>query len=306
MKAIQYKAFGGPEVLTLNEIEKPVPQNDEVLVKIISTTINPFDMKVRSGNMQSVMPVNLPYTPGTDLSGIVESVGNNVSRLKIGDEVFATTFGSTYTEYIALKEAQVGLKPQNISFNEAAALAVPVVTSYSVLIETAKLQAGTKMLIHGAAGAVGSTMVQMAKALNCYVIGTATGEGISLLKKLDADEVIDYKIQDFTKLVSDVDLVADLVGGETQNKSFSIIKKGGKMISTVNPPSQELAKTYDVEAQFISSTPSFLKLDFGSELIKQGKIKPQIVKVMKLEEAAEAQALVSAGGINGKIILDIN
>jgi NADPH:quinone reductase-like Zn-dependent oxidoreductase len=306
MKAMQYKAFGGPEVLTLNEIQKPVPQDDEVLVKIISTTVNPFDIKVRSGNMQSMMPVNLPYTPGTDLSGVVEAVGNNASRLKVGDEVFATTFGSTYTEYIALKEAQVGLKPKNISFNEAAALAVPVVTSYSVLIETAKLQPGTKMLIHGAAGAVGSTMVQMAKALNCYVTGTATGEGISLLKKLGADETIDYKTQDFTKLVSDIDLVIDLVGGETQNKSFPIIKKGGKMVSTVNPPSQDLAKENNVTAVFISSTPSFLKLDFGSELIKQEKIKPQIAKVMKLEQAAEAQSLVSAGGVNGKIVLEIN
>jgi len=306
MKAIQYTSFGDSSVLKLVQIEKPGFGENEVLIKITATTVNPLDIKIRTGSMQKVMPVQLPFIPGGDVSGTVEGVGKNVSRVKIGDKVFANNFGGTYTEYISIHEERVSIKPMGISDNEAVALVVPLITSYTVLIEKAKIRSGQKILIHGAAGGVGSIMVQMAKALGAYVIGTASGKGVADAKQLGADEVVDYKTQDFTQLVKNVDIVADLVGKDTQVKSFDVLKKGGQLISTVMPPSQELAEKFGVTALFVSSNASYKKLDFGKELVEAGKIKAQIAKTMKLEQAAEAQDLIANAGVNGKIVLEIN
>jgi NADPH:quinone reductase-like Zn-dependent oxidoreductase len=306
MKAIQYTAFGHSDVLQLNEVDLPAFTDNQVLVKIAATTVNPLDMKIREGYMQKMMPVQLPYTPGTDLAGVVEAIGSKVTRVKVGDEVYATSFGGTYAGYVAVNDTQVALKPENLSFNEAAALAVPLSTSYTVLVDTAQLKAGQKILIHGAAGGVGSAMVQLAKILGAHVIGTASGAEVERVKALGADEVIDYKTQDFTQLVHEADVVADLVGGETQAKSFSVLKKGGKLISIVMPPSQELAAQHEVTAQFVSSAPSHVKLDFCKPFILDGKIKPQIAETMKLEQAAAAQDRLSKGGVNGKIVLEVN
>jgi len=306
MKAIQYKAFGKSDVLQLNETDKPTIQENEVLIKIEAITVNPLEMKIREGYLQQAMPITLPYTPGSDVSGIVEAVGNRVSRIKVGDKVYATNYGGTYAEYISLNEEQVAIIPTNISLNEAAALAIPLTTAYTLLIEAGQLQEGQKVLIHGASGGVGSIMVQMAKVLGAYVIGTTSGTELDRVKALGADEVIDYKTQDFTAILKDVDIVADLVGGETQTKSFEVLKKGGKLISTVMPPSAEMGEKFQVATQFIMSNPSYKKLDFFKEMIEQGKITAQISKTMKLEQAAEAQDLVSKGGLNGKLVLEIN
>ena len=306
MKAIEYIAFGKSNVLQLKQVDKPSIKEDEVLIKIKATTVNPLDMKIREGFMQKMMPVQLPFIPGSDAAGVIEAIGSKVTRLKVGDEVFTTSFGGSYAEYIAIKEAQVALKPSNVSFNEAASLAVPFATAYNVLVEVGDLKAGQKILIHGAAGAVGSVMVQMAKAMGAYVIGTASGTGVAMAKVFGADEAIDYKTKDFTTLVKDVDFVADLVGGETQSKSFTVLKKGGKLLSIVMPPSAELAEKFGVTAQFVSLPPSHKKLEFGVKLLEQGKIKASIAKTIKLEQAAQAQDLVSAGGVNGKIILEVN
>ena len=305
MKAITYTAFGDSTVLHLVEIDTPSFSEDELLIKIIATTVNPFDIKVRTGSMQQQMPVKLPYIPGSDIAGIVVAAGNKTNRLKVGDEVFATVYGGTFAEFAAIKEAQVALKPTNTSFNEAVSLAIPLVTSYTVLVESAQIKPDQKILIHGAAGGVGSIMVQMAKAKGAYVIGTASGNATANVKAWGADEVIDYKTQDFS-LLKDIDIVADLVGGETQAKSFKVLKKGGKLISTVMPPSADLAEKFGVSVQFIMSNPSHQKLEFGKQLVEQGKIKAQIAKTMKLTQAAEAQDLVTAGGLVGKLVLEIN
>lgn len=303
---MQFTAFGDSGVIQLNQVDQPQPKENEVLIKIAATTVNPIDMKVRSGFMQKIMPVNLPFIPGSDVGGTVAAAGSGVSRLRVGDKVFASTFGGTYAEYAVLKEDQTALIPNNTSFDEAASLAVPLATSYSFLVEGGELKAGQRVLIHGASGGVGGIMVQMAKALGAYVIGTASGAGLALAKSLGADEVIDYKTQDFTQLVKDVDLVIDLVGGETQAKSFGLVKEGGKLLSAVMPPSEELVQQHHITAKFISSAPSHKKLEFGAKLVEEGKIKTRIAKVMKLEDAAQAQDLVSAGGLNGKIVLETN
>jgi NADPH:quinone reductase-like Zn-dependent oxidoreductase len=306
MKAIQYTAFGGSDVIKLVETEKPVPKDDEVLIKVAAVTVNPADMKFRTGILQERMPIVLPFIPGLDVAGTVEAIGTKVSRIKAGDKVFGGKFGGTYAQYTVLKEESVSIAPSNTSINEAAALVVSLVTAYSFLIEHAAVKQGQRLLIQGIAGGTGAVILQMAKALGLYVIGTASAKGMELAKSLGADELINYKTQDFTSLVKDVDLVIDMVGGETQAKSFKVLKKGGKLFSAVMPPSQELAKQYEVEAKFISSAYSYKKLDYGRQLVEQGKIKPRIAKTMKLDDAAKAQDMVSAGGIDGKLVLEID
>ena len=306
MKAIVYTEFGNSDVIKIIETEKPTIKDDEVLIKSSAVSVNPADIKYRKGLMQQRLPIQLPYIPGLDVAGTIVAIGSNVSRLKVGDKVFGGKHGSTYAEYVVLKENDTSVIPSNVSFSQAAALVVPLVTSYSFLIENGEVKKGQKLFIQGITGGTGQVMLQMAKSLGLYVIGTASQSGISLAKSLGADEVIDYKNEDFTNLVTDIDLVIDLVGGETQVGSFKTLKKGGKLFSGTMPPSQDLAKQYEVEAKFISSSYSYKKLDYGRLLVEEGKIKPQLITAMKLEQAAEAQDIVSKGGINGKVVLEIS
>ena len=306
MKAIQYKAFGKSDVLELAEVAKPTITNDnEVLIKVKAATINPFDIKVRSGFMQKMMPVQLPFIPGSDPAGIVEAVGAKVSHVKVGDEVLASSTGGAYAEYVIVKDDKVLLKPATLSFAEAASLVVPIGTSQTILFNEGKLAKGQRVFIQGASGAVGGIMIQMAKAIGAYVIGTASGKGLDFIKSLGADEAIDYKTKDFTVTIKDIDLVVDGAGGEAQPKLFETLKKGGKLISIVMPPSTELAAKYGVEAKFISSTINAKTIEPGLQLLKEGKLKPHVSKAFKLEEAAQAQDYVSAGGVNGKVVLEV-
>jgi NADPH:quinone reductase-like Zn-dependent oxidoreductase len=305
MNAIEYTAYGNSDVIKQVQVDKPEPKEDEILIRVDATTVNPMDMKIRTGVLKEQIPIQFPYIPGLDVAGEIEAVGDKVSRLKVGDVVFATTFGGTYANYVVLKEVQAAKIPNNVSAEEAAALAVPLVTAYTFLVENGKVKKGDKVLIHGAAGGVGVVMVQMAKALGAYVIGTASGKGLELAKSYGADEVIDYKEQDFTTIVKDVDLVIDLAGGETQLKSFGVVKSGGKLLSAVMPPSEDLAKQHNITAKFFSSTPGFHKLEFGTKLVEEGEIKPQIAETLNLNEAARAQDMVSVGGLNGKVVLKV-
>ena len=306
MKAIVYTEFGNSNVIKVIEAEMPTINDDEVLIKSYAVGVNPADIKYRKGLMQQRLPVTLPYIPGLDVAGIIQAVGSNVSRLKVGDKVFGGRHGNTYAEYVSLKENDASTIPSNVSFNQAAALVVPLVTAYSFLIENGEVKKGQRLFIQGITGGTGQVMLQMAKSLGLYVIGTASTNGIALVKSFGADEVFDYKTEDIIELVKNVDLVIDLVGGETQINSFKTLKKGGKLFSGAMLPSQDIAKEYKVEAKFISSTYSYKKLDYGKQLVEDGKIKPQHITALKFEEAAKAQDLLSKGGINGKVVLEIN
>lgn len=307
MKAIQYNAFGGSEVIELVETATPEIKNgNEVLIKVKAASVNPLDMKIRLGYMQKMRPVELPFSPGLDAAGIVEAVGENVVGLKVGDEVIAATMGKCYAEYVVANENFVSLKPKNISFEEATSLAVNIGTAETILFTEGKLEAGQKVLIQGAAGAVGLTMVQMAKSKGLYVIATASGKGLELVKSLGADEVIDYKTEEVAELVKDVDLVADCAGGESHLKLYGLIKTGGKLLTIAGMPSAELATKYGIDARFISSDLSAKNTENGLSLVIEGKLKPFVSKIFKLEEAAAAQDFVSAGAVNGKVVLTIN
>lgn len=304
MKAIQYHAFGGSDVVRLVEIPTPEMKNEtDVLIHVKAASVNPLDVKIRLGYMQQIRPVQLPFTPGLDVSGVVVAVGAGVTHHKVGDEVIAVTMGNAYAEFVVANENFVASKPTNISFEEATSLAVNIGTAQTILFTEGKLESGQRVLIQGAAGAVGATMVQLAKSKNLYVIATASGSGLELVRSLGADEVIDYKSQDVTSLVKEVDLVADCAGGESQARLFEVIKSGGKLLSIAGMPSAELGTKYHVDARFVSSNLSAQSLAYGLNLVSEGKLKPVVAKTFKLEEAAQAQDDMSAGGVNGKIVL---
>lgn len=307
MKAIQYKDYGSSEVLAQVEVPVPSIQNqDDVLVQVKAAGVNPIDIKIRMGFMKTVRPVEMPFTPGGEAAGIIVAIGDKVSTFKVGDEVIALTKTNAYAEYVTANENFVVLKPQELSFVEAASIGVNIGTAQSVLFTAGKLEKGQRVLIQGGGGAVGGAMVQMAKAAGAYVIATASGKGVELVKSLGADEVINYKLQDMNSLVKDVDLVADTAGGETQAKLFQVLKPGGTLLSIVVPPSQELAKQYDVKAGFIASDISAKTLENGMGLVLARTFKPIVSKTFKLHEAAIAQDFLTAGGINGKVVLTID
>lgn len=307
MKAIQYNSFGESNVIELVEIPTPkITSEKDVLIKVKAASVNPLDMKIRMGFMQKMRPVELPYFPGLDASGIVEAIGSEVSNFKVGDEVIAVTMEKAYAEYVVANESFVSKKPTNVSFEEATSLGVNIGTAETILFTEGKMKAGQKVLIQGAAGAAGATMVQMAKNKGLYVIATASGKGLELVKDLGADEVYDYKTQDISELVKEVDLVADCAGGESQRKLFGIIKPGGKLLSIAGMPPADLAKEYHIDARFISSDLTAKNSGNGLSMVNEGTLRPFVSKVFKLEDAAEAQDFLSAGGVNGKVVLKIN
>ncbi|WPV01962.1 NADP-dependent oxidoreductase [Mucilaginibacter sp. cycad4] len=307
MKAIQYKAFGNSDVIEFAEIPQPEIKNEnEVLIQVKAASVNPLDIKFRNGMMQKMRPINLPYVPGADVAGIVIATGNKVTNFKAGDEVIAVTREGGYAEYALALESNTAIKPENTSFEESTSLVVNIGTAQALLFNEGKLAERQKILIQGAAGATGTAMVQMAKNTGAYVIGTASGPGIALIKSLGADEAIDYRSGDVSVLINNVDLVVDCAGGESQHKLFKVLKPGGKLFSIVSPPSAELAEKYQVEARFISSNISAGSLTGGLALVREGKLRPIVAKTFLLEQAAQAQDYVSAGGVNGKVVLVIS
>ncbi|MDQ0593598.1 NADPH:quinone reductase-like Zn-dependent oxidoreductase [Chryseobacterium ginsenosidimutans] len=304
MKAIQYKEYGKSDVIKYVEVPTPlIKSENEILIQIKAAGVNPIDMKIRMGLMKTIRPVEMPYIPGGEASGVIVAVGEAVSEFKVGDEVIALTKKHTYAQYVTATEDFVVLKPETLSFEEAAAVGVTIGTAQSVLFTEGQLKKGQKVLIQGGGGAVGGVMVQMAKSAGAYVIATASGKGVDLAKDLGADEVIDYKSQNVSEIIKDVDLVADTAGGESQSELFKVLKQGGALLSIVAPPSQELAAQYGVRAGFVVSDISAKTLQNGIDLINDGQFRTVVSKTFRLEDAATAQDFLSAGGVNGKVVL---
>ena len=244
MKAVRIHNYGGPEVLKFEDAPAPQPGPGEVLVRIHAAAVNPVDWKVRAGRLKERIQYPLPLIPGWDFSGVVEATGPGVTRLKKGDEVYARpdiARNGAYAEYIVAKESEVAFKPKSVDHVQAAAIPLAALTAWQALFDTAGLKAGQKVLIHGAAGGVGSFAVQLAKRKGAHVIGTASGRNQSFLRELGVDEAIDYEKTGFEDVVHDVDVVLDTIGGDTQNRSWKVLKKGGILVSIISPPSAEEA-----------------------------------------------------------------
>ncbi|KAA9037576.1 NADP-dependent oxidoreductase [Ginsengibacter hankyongi] len=308
MKAIQIHEFGGPEVLKYEDAPKPTPAEDEVLIKVFASGVNPIDWKIRAGHATGKFPVQFPLIPGWDVSGEIEEVGGSIKNFRKGDEVYSRPDPSkngSYAEYVVVKANLVNLKPKSISHEKAAAVPLAGLTAWQALFDYGRLMKDQKVLIHAASGGVGTFAVQFAKWKGAYVIGTTSGKNIDFVEDLGADVVIDYKKEKFEDILKDIDLVIDLIGGDTQKRSLKVLKSGGRLITTVQPENEEAAKEKNIHIESFLAKSIPEKLEQIKQLIDSGKVKPVIAVIMPLKDAAKAQQLSEEGHTRGKIVLQV-
>ena len=308
MKAIRMHDFGAIEALVYEDIDKPTPAADEVLIRVRAAGVNPVDWKIVEGESRGWLRHAMPHTPGCDVAGVVEAVGSQVAKFKPGDAVYAFTnlrHEGAFAEYVIAKELEVAAKFASLDFINAAAVPVGALTASQAIFDLAGLSAGQKILIHAAAGGVGSMAVQLAKAKGAYVIGTASGRNADFVKSLGADQVIDYTTTKFEEIGNDVDVVFDLIGGETGQRSFAVLKKGGFLVSAVQPPAEAACKAYGVRGAMLAVDPNGTRLEEITALVDAGKIKTFVEKVFPLREAKAALNLSKQGRTRGKIVLSV-
>jgi len=308
MKAVRIHDYGNVDVLKIEDIPIPEITDNDVLIKVYAASVNPVDWKVREGLVRWRNLHQLPLTLGWDVSGVVEKTGINVKKFKFGDEVYsrpAIDRNGSYAEYIAVRESEIAFKPKSITHGEAASIPLVGLTVWESLVTTVNIQAGQKVLIHAAAGGVGSMAVQIARIYGCYVIGTASEGNIEFVKSLGANEVIDYRNQDFSKLVKDIDVVFDTVGGETQENSWKVLKEGGMLMSIINKPSEEVANQYKVRSGYIFVQSNGNTLETLRHLIDTGKLKPVVGQVFSLDEIKQAHELSQSMRAKGKIVIKV-
>lgn len=308
MKAVRIYAYGGRDQLLVEEAPVPQPGDNDVLVRVVATSVNPVDWKIRAGYLKDMLPYKFPIILGWDVSGVVESVGNAVTRFKPGDAVYsrpAILRDGTYAEYIAIDANEVAFKPATISHTSAASLPLAGITAWEVLVNTAGIKAGDRVLIHAASGGVGSLAVQLAKARGAYVIATTSAKNSALVKSLGADEIIDYRAQAFEKTIKDVDIVFDSLGGEIQEKSWQVLKPDGILVSIVNPPSAEHAAAHKARSAFVFIEPDAAVLTELARLVDDGKIRPIIAAEFALDDIVAAHALSESGRAAGKIVVHV-
>jgi NADPH:quinone reductase-like Zn-dependent oxidoreductase len=298
-------SFGGPDVLVVEEVELSMPDALQVLVGVKAAGVNPVDFKIRNGQYPAVKEDRLPYTLGRDVSGVVEKCGAQATRFKIGDEVVGMVGigGGGYADKAVLDEAAIARKPQEIDHVHAAAIPLAGQTAWQGLFRYGQLKAGQVVLIHGGSGGVGHFAVQFAKAKGARVLTTVSTDRLDFARTLGADVLIDYKTQRFEDFAQDLDMVFDLVGGETRERSWKLLKKGGVLVSTLTEPSQETAARHGVRALRYTVEAGGKELEEILSLVVSGKVKPHIQKTYPLAEAARALNCVEKGESVGKIVL---
>lgn len=310
MKAAQFSSYGGPEVIQINTFSNPTLKPGQILVENFAASINPIDWKVRAGYLQKMVPLQLPVTLGGDFAGKVVEIADDVSNVTVGDEVYGQASilnGSSgaMAEVVAANVANASLKPKRVNFEEGAALPLAGGSALQAIEEHIKLQEGQKILIHGGAGGIGHFAIQIAKALGGYVATTVSAKDSDFAKTLGADEVIDYKTQQFEEILRDYDAVFDTVGGETTDKSFRILKKGGVIVSMAGQPNLELAQKFGITAIGQKSKVDTARLNRLTELVESGKIKVHIDKIFSLEQAKEAFVHQEKDHPQGKVVIQI-
>jgi NADPH:quinone reductase-like Zn-dependent oxidoreductase len=304
MEAIRIHKFGGPDVLQREDVDKPVPAGGEMLVQVMAASVNPVDFKIREGNRGDESA--LPMTLGRDLAGVVEQVGNEVSGFAVGDDIFALLGHGrgAYAEYVLVLPQEAAPKPGNLSYVEAAAVPLVALTAWQGIFDHGGLEAGQRLLVHGGAGGVGHMAVQLAKARGAWVAATAAGEDLDFLRSIGADQAIDYQTQRFEDEVSDIDVVFDLVAGETQARSWAVLKPGGIIVSTLTEPPQDEARRRGMRGtRYVAEAngPELLEI---ARLIEEGKVRPRVQSTFPLDRAAEAQEALEHGHTRGKIVLE--
>ena len=306
MKAVVVHEYGGPEVLKYEEVPRPEPKDNEVLVRMIAAGVNPVDALIRSGKYAKFFGTTLPLIPGYDIAGVVEKAGAKVTKLKVGDPIYAyVMWGGGYAGYAVATEGEAAAKPKSITFVEAAGVPLAALTAWQALIDAAKLSAGQTVLIHGGSGGVGSFAIQIAKARGAKVIATASTPNQGLLKQLGADVAIDYSKTKFEDIAKDVDVVLDSVGKDTLARSYGVVKKGGFVATLVAEPDQAELDKHGIRGAPISVKPNSDELMKITKLIEEKKIKPIVSQVLPLTEAVKAQEQAATHHTRGKIVLKI-
>lgn len=308
-RAIVINEYGGKEKLAEARVSLPELGTDQVLVKVAATSINPIDWKLREGYLEQMFPWTFPIILGWDVAGEIVEVGQEVKDYHIGDRVFArpeTTRFGTYADYTIVDSNLLAPVPESISFPEAAAVPLAGLTAFQALFDHGALKAGEKVLIHAGAGGVGTYAIQLAKNAGAYVITTASPRNHELVKKLGADEVIDYHTTDFEEVLSDIDLVFDTMGGEIQKKSFSVLKEHGRLISVLSIEDESLAATKQIEAKAIWLRTNGEQLSELAKRMADGKLVSVIGETFPLTRQGvyDAHALSETHHAVGKIVLD--
>jgi NADPH:quinone reductase-like Zn-dependent oxidoreductase len=300
MKAVCIYSYGGPEVLAYEDAPRPHAGDGEVLVRVHAAGINPVDWKI--------LHHTFPLVLGWDVSGIVESVGPGITRLKAGDAVFSRPDilrDGAYAEFIVIREDECALKPTSIDHVHAAALPLACLTAWQTLFDAGQLASGQRVLVHAAAGGVGSMAVQLAKGRGAHVVGTASARNHGFLRKLGVDQVVDYDTELFEKVVQPVDVVLDTIGGEVQERSWTVLKPGGILISIASPPSAEAAAAHGVRQAFVFTKPNAGQLAEIAALVDGGKLKAIVETILPLSDATRGQELSERGHTRGKIVLRV-
>jgi NADPH:quinone reductase-like Zn-dependent oxidoreductase len=308
MKAIRLRSYGGPEVLVLEEVPRPQVGAGEALIQVRAAGVNPLDWKVRAGHVKGWLPHRLPLILGWDVSGVVEAVAPGVTDFRVGDAVYGLLdFGrdGAYAEYVAARTLNLALKPSSIHYTQAAAVPLGSLTAWQSLFDVGGLKPGQTVLIHGAAGGVGHFAVRFAKWKKAKVVATASANNEAFLRDLGADEVIDYRITKFEKAVNDVDVVLDTIGGETQQRSWQVLRKGGILVATLGISSPEAATSHGVRGEGVMVHPDAAQLTQIAALIDAGELIPAVSTILPLEEAARAHELSQTGHVRGKIVLQV-
>jgi NADPH:quinone reductase-like Zn-dependent oxidoreductase len=314
MKAAIINEFGDAELLQITEVDKPEINDNEVLIKVKATGINPVDTKVRAGTSGVSKQIKLPAILGWDVSGVIENVGKNVSGFKSGDEVFGCIgfpgLGKTYAEYTVANPELLAKKPPNISFEEAAAVPLAGLTAYQAINEELKVSAGQKVLIQAAAGGVGHLAVQFAKINGAYVIGTASEKNEKFLKSIGLDQFIDYKKQKFEEIVHDVDAALDAMGGEILHRTISCVKQGGIVVclpsSTKNDPKAiQLANERNIKLIWPMMRPDGEEMRIIARLLEEKKLKVYVDKIFTLDQIIWAHKAVETHNTKGKVVVKV-
>jgi NADPH:quinone reductase-like Zn-dependent oxidoreductase len=304
MKAIRIHQYGDASRLKLEEVPGLSIADDQILVRIRDAGVNPIDWKIRQGYMRQVRPASFPVTIGQDFAGEVVDVGKAITQFAVGERVFGFAQG-TYAEYAAAPASTVAIIPNSIDFATAAALPTAGSTAVQIIRDVVGAKPGMSILIHGAAGGVGSFASQIARDLGARVVGTATGADITYLKSLGVDKVIDYTRDRFEAKATGMDAAVDLVGGDTLSRSYAVVKKGGVLATTVQPIDESAAKRAGIRAVQVVMTRNAADLAELARLVEEGALKPRLDKTMSLSQAKEAQELSEAGKTQGKVILKV-
>lgn len=307
MLACRIHRFGGPDVLECESIAVPEPQANEVLVRVRAASANPVDIKTREGKYPMIREDKLPYTLGRDFAGVVARVGAGVKDWKAGDEVygFVGQGQGAYAGFVKVEESALARRPEEADFVTAGAVPLAALTAWQGLFDHGHLEAGERVLIHAGAGGVGHFAVQFAKVRGAEVFVTASSDGADFVRSLGADHVIDYHKQRFEGVMRDMDLVFDLIGGETQTRSWAVVKHGGALISTLTEPSQTEAASHGARAERYTARPDGSQLAEIASLIDKGRVRVKIAETFPFESVADALARLDQGHVRGKIVVEL-